>query len=54
MAGRGVYGGDFSMSTNRHQTTGDRKAKAFLTTFVWAPASENECFTVILVVKDVF
>ena len=42
------------MSTNRDQTSANRKSKAFLTTFVWAPRSENAFSAVILVPKDGF
>ena len=43
-----------SMSTNRDQTSANGKSKAFLTTFVWAPRSENAFSAVILVPKDGF
>ena len=42
------------MSTNRDQTSTNGKSKAFLTTFVWAPGSENAFSAVILASKDVF
>ena len=42
------------MSTNRDQTSTNGKIKAFLTTFVWAPRSENAFSVVILASKDVF
>ena len=42
------------MSTNRDQTSANGKSKAFLTTFVWAPRSENAFSAVILVPKDGF
>ena len=43
-----------SMSTNWDQTSANGKSKAFLTTFVWAPRSENAFSAVILASKDVF
>ena len=36
------------------QTSANGKSKAFLTTFVWAPRSENAFSAVILVPKDGF
>ena len=42
------------MSTNRDQTSANGKSDAFLTTFVWAPRSENAFSAVILVSKDGF
>ena len=42
------------MSTNRDQTSTNGKIKASLTTFVWAPRSENAFSAVILASKDVF
>ena len=42
------------MSTNRDQTSANGQSKAFLTTFVWAPRSENAFSAVILASKDVF
>ena len=46
--------GQNSISTNRDGTTANGRAKAFLTTFVWAPRSENAFLAVILGSKDVF
>ena len=48
------FWGQKSMSTNRDQTSTNGKSKAFLTTFVWAPGSENAFSAVILASKDVF
>ena len=48
------FWGHKSMSTNRNQTSTNGKIKAFLTTFVWAPRSENAFSAVILASKDVF
>ena len=42
------------MSTNRDQTSANGKSEAFLTTFVWAPRSENAFSAVILASKDGF
>ena len=42
------------MSTNRDQTSANGKSEAFLTTFVWAPRSENAFSDGILVPKDGF
>ena len=42
------------MSANRDQTSTNGKIKASLTTFVWAPRSENAFSAVILASKDVF
>ena len=57
-AHKSVYGGSFwrpkLMSANRDGTTVNGRAKAFLTTFVWAPRSENAFLAVILGSKDVF
>ena len=48
------FWGQKSMSTNRDQTSTNGKSEAFLTTFVWAPRSENAFLAVILAPKDVF
>ena len=48
------FWGQNSISTNRDGTTANGRAKAFLTTFVWAPRSENAFLAVILGSKDVF
>ena len=48
------FWGQKSMSTNRDQTSTNGKIKAPLTTFVWAPRSENAFSAVILASKDVF
>ena len=42
------------MSANRDGTTANGRAKTFLTTFVWAPRSENAFLAVILGSKDGF
>ena len=44
--------GQNSISTNRDGSTANGRAKAFLTTFVWASPSEHEFLVVILAVKD--
>ena len=46
--------GQKSISTNRDGTTANGRAKAFLTTVVWALRSENAFLAVILGSKDVF
>ena len=46
--------GQKSMSADRDGTTANGRANAFLTTFVWAPTSENAFLVVILAVKDAF
>ena len=48
------FWGQKSMSANRDQTSTNGKIKAPLTTFVWAPRSENAFSAVILASKDVF
>ena len=48
------FWGQKSMSANRDQTSTNGKIKASLTTFVWAPRSENAFSAVILASKDVF